>query len=146
MRVIKFRAWTGKKMIYQEKQYLASFIRRIVPEIIGDHGGGDYREHESYLPNGGVIDEYLLQFTEMQDSHGREIYDGDIVEIRQPYETIQAQVFWGEVTNAYQWICGQTWLFRFKSGAQGPVLPYLRYGYELRVIGNIYEDPELLQK
>jgi hypothetical protein len=87
----------------------------------------------------------LMQFTEMQDSHGHDIYDGDIVEINQPYETIHAPVFWGEVTNSYQWICGQTWLFRFSNGTQGPVLPYLRYGYELRVIGNIYEQPHLLE-
>jgi hypothetical protein len=55
MREIKFRAWTGKEMYYQDDQYLASFVRRAVPKIIGGHGGDDYRDHESYLPNGGDI-------------------------------------------------------------------------------------------
>ncbi len=50
-RIIKFRAWTGKQMVYQDEQYLVSFIRRVVPQIIVDHGGKAFSQHESYLPN-----------------------------------------------------------------------------------------------
>lgn len=91
-RKIKFRAWTGKQMIYQDQQYLASFIRRVVPEIIQDHGGKHYVSHESYLPNGGVIDEYLTQWTGMQDCKGRDIYEGDILRIEDATAKV---VFWG---------------------------------------------------
>jgi hypothetical protein len=73
MRDIKFRAWTGKEMIYQDKQYLASFIRRVVPQIIRDHGGEPFSQHESYLPNGGNLDEYLMQFTGLKDYKDKEI-------------------------------------------------------------------------
>ena len=131
MREIHFRAW---------QQVTKTMFYNIEKGTGAPHGNPPFAD---YLENANMI---VMQFTEMQDSHGREIYDGDIVEIKQPFETILAQVFWGEVTNSYQWICGQTWLFCFESGAQGPVLPYLRYGYELRVIGNVYENPELITR
>lgn len=66
-------------MLYQDTQYLASFIRRIVPEIILDHGGEAFSQHESYLPNGGVIDEYLMLYIGRKDQHGIEIYEDDKV-------------------------------------------------------------------
>jgi hypothetical protein len=78
---IEFRAWTGKKMIYQDNQYLGSFIRRVVPQIIWGHDEtAGYREHESYLPNGSVIDEYLQQLTPFKDKNDKKVYIRDIID------------------------------------------------------------------
>ncbi len=137
MRIIKFRAWdTHQKKMYRYVEHTTYNDGSADVTLIAD--AADYR----FSPN--AADRELLQFTEMQDSYERDIYDGDSVEIKQPFDTIRASVFWGEVSNSYQWTCGQTWLFRFPNGTQGPVLPYLCYGYKLRILGAIYENATLL--
>lgn len=132
-RTIKFRAWTGKEMFYQDKQYLASFIRRVVPKIILDHGGENYREHESYLPNGGVIDEYLTQWTGLLDCNDKEIYEGDIVRMEQATAKV---VFW-EHPPAYglDALDEDEWCDDWNLSDDSK---------HMEVIGNIYETPELL--
>ncbi len=119
-------------MYYQDDQYLVSFVRRAVPMIIVGHGGEVYREHESYLPNGGNIDEYLMQFTGILDKNGKEIYEGDIV------------VFDG-LSNREDKVVGEGEV-NFICGAFGVDAYYLHElkNTRLEVIGNIYENPDLL--
>ncbi len=146
MREIKFRAWDEKN-----KQMLYT-----VPWLICEQHGmargdlADYVELDSksrsYIA-GDHID--LMQFTGLTDYHGKEIYDGDVVQITELYgDKQQAKVFWGPVTADYQWMNGETWLLHFSSGAEGPLYPYCkpRNYYRLEIIGNIYENSELLEK
>ena len=129
MRAIKFRAWTGKKMFYQENQYLGSFIRRAVAEINLDHDR-EPREHESYLPNGGDIEEYLTQFTGLLDRNGVEVYEGDI--IRNPWDETEIGLV-SYVDNAFMpsFAYSETASMQMEDG---------------EVVGNVYQNPELLDK
>jgi hypothetical protein len=117
-------------MFYQDKQYLASFIRRAIPMIMRDHGIEEWREHESYLPNGGNIDEYLMQFTGLEDCDGVDVYEGDILDagVNMPY-----QVMWDEERLA--------WMGKPQNGICFLCEMDMKH---YQVIGNIYEHPQMI--
>lgn len=149
---LKFRAWTGKHMFYQGDQYLASFIRRAVQQIIEDSSGKQStQEHESYLPNGGDIEEYLTQYTGKQDKNGRGVYDKDIIRFTNPRpgkrwhkrhgdkNYLDMLVAWNKKKGA--------WSLYWKN-KNGELLHQPLYGtldQNHQVVGNIYENAELLE-
>lgn len=136
-REIKFRAWTGRQMMYQDKQYLGSFIRRVVTRVMLEQGSEKPMEHESYLPKGRTIDDYLQQFTGLLDANDKEIYDGDIVLINHPDDRT------GDFTNAigpvFWWDEEGGWYHGNNNGR-----PPKRMWKYVEVIGNRYENPDLL--
>jgi uncharacterized phage protein (TIGR01671 family) len=76
----------------------------------------------------------LLQYTGLVDNEGREIYEGDVVR----YAGIDSFIFWEQ----------ESCSFRIKrSGKQTVQEVPLRKNIlsQIRVIGNIYENPELLK-
>lgn len=154
-RPMTFRAWTGKRMLYQDKQYLASFIRRVVQQINLDHERGFSQAHESYLPNGGNIDEYLMQSTGLTDTHGREIYEGDIIRYgffalndvnkfgiepwnHLPEGTEETDITTEQMRYVVEWDFSKLAALQSHINRDPDVL-----GVE--IIGNIYETPELLE-
>lgn len=127
MREIKFRARLTKDgkpwMFYQDTQYLISFLRRCTSYIFFEKDGEEGK-HESYLPK--PLEDYLDEYTGLKDKNGKEIYEGDILE---------SQAF----IDTFEWIDGAYSLCR-DMGSR-PITTH--YPYE--VIGNIYENPELLK-
>lgn len=125
-RKIKFRGWIpeDKKMFYQDDQYLGSFIRRLVGFITG------FKEHESYLS--GKLEDYLMQYTGLKDKNGVEIYEGDVVDGYKGKHVIE----WGEIVGY-----GFGFVWRPLEGNTESVTGFID---EYEVIGNIYENPDLL--
>lgn len=118
MREIKFRAWDGEKMNY-EVDMLSKW--------------GAIKKGYSSTP---WIKEasagFSMQYTGLKDKNGKEIYEGDIV---------SAIDF--EKTN-YK-IKFEDGCFIFTNGLRGHQLDYSTIqNLQAEVIGNIYENPELL--
>jgi uncharacterized phage protein (TIGR01671 family) len=131
MREIKFRAWDT-----QDKQMLFGF-----PNLENNHF---YEIKGSKYPRRGtdflVLE--IMQYTGLKDKNGKEIYEGDIIVVR----TLQdSNAFDGVWNNAEQKPIPQ--VIEFDDKPYGAIMPSdsgYNPGY-WEVIGNIYENKELLQ-
>lgn len=136
MREIKFRAWDK----FQEEMVSVDRINFDVEEI--DVVIKKTESVEDFYSCG--FDEIeLMQYTGVKDKNGKEIYEGDI------YKTEQ-----GSICKVIWYQNGWKGHYRFKKTYQGESYideEYLelrqtdckRWGVE--VIGNVYENPELLE-
>ena len=130
MRTIKFRIWDGEQMIYPSELHNEQYVLQLNCSYVGKFNGKAY-DH---------INPDLMQFTRLHDKNGREVYEGDVVEIfslsngsghRFPH-VIEVQGC------DYVLTCkplNQSW------GRLGRVA---ELNWSIEVIGNIHENPELL--
>lgn len=97
------------------------------PYIVGDvmESNEDYITHEFWVR---VIQRTVGQFTGLKDSNGKEIYEGDIVSIDGANETHMRTIVFERGT------------FHFGHLPDG-MCDYK----DMKVIGNIHENPELLE-
>ena len=126
MRKIKFRAWNSEKKTMRIHDVVVCNGKQVIPV---QTSGNDYWD-----ATWEECENILMQFTGLKDKNGVEIYEGDIVKAN-----INNVVSIGKVVYIDDWAMFQT---EFTIGNIG------RYNcYEAdEVIGNIYENPELLDK
>ena len=138
MRPIRFRAWDieNREMIRVDE---INFGMEIVGTYIGTDERGDpvFR----YLNFKQVI---LMQYTGLKDKNGMEIYEGDIVNITQyfgghPYGEIERVIKRSEYNNNL--------IADSESGdwRTPEVRMTFRSSDDYEVIGNIYQNPELIK-
>lgn len=139
MRVIKFRAWDDGKMIYEKDIWHLSLEDNAV-----------YRLAKFFCNVRN--DCKIMQFTGLTDIKGTEIYEGDIVSCRNRlYEVainfngfyLQRYKLWnGKFKPAFQYAMSLITKPRKEGdrGENGGVVD------SAEVIGNIYQNPELLEK
>jgi len=124
MREIKFRAW--------DKKYGAWVKNMRV------YQNGAAADDNSWLPSKDIA---LMQFTGLHDRSGREVYEGDILKWRKhPRATEVGEVLWNQSSASFC-VKDQNELEK-ERGFWRPVSLYAMNSIE--VIGNIYENPELL--
>ena len=129
---LKFRAWDKSK----QKMYTASEL------IIWDNKvyANDIRDLTHEILNGWVIDEeYLMQSTGIFDKNGVEIFEGDILELEDGDEVIgNGKLVW----NKWQAVLVVEAIGIEDTTAFNELIDDIS---SYRVIGNIYENPELLE-
>lgn len=115
-REIKFRAWNNERMTYKP--------------IVGDGTNG--REAAEVWLNDALSlsDEVLMQYTGCKDKNGAEVHEGDIVTDKHMTKGVVKYV---QSDAAFKIVSDDDRLFFLTSDIDG-----------LTVIGNIYENPELL--
>jgi len=138
-REIKFRAWDKKENKMQQ-----------VVQILYGHEASNYplsvdffRSVKSRL----IKDIELMQYTGLKDKNGVEIYEGDIIDYLGTFES--GDGYRGEIKfdEGVYYFMGKSKIGR----KAGVISSYVGLAHEkayqhCEVIGNIYENPELLTK
>ncbi len=124
MRIIKFRAWDTKKKCFYEPIYCDEkwFLHKI--------------DLEDDIPL--LIGTPIMQFTGLLDKNGKEIYEGDIVIPRDSDRPLKLFIESAKKPFVIKWEY---------SGWEN-IDNREEYGFlssDLEIIGNIYENPELIK-
>lgn len=124
MREIKFRAWSKRGAGMSSCADFAEWIRQyqLTPH---------FQPHEHFDPKNAVV----MQFTGLKDKNGKEIYEGDVV-TWQGVNDVRGEAYFERgrflVRNHYV------------THYDDPSDAFGEGAKTLEVIGNIYENPELL--
>jgi uncharacterized phage protein (TIGR01671 family) len=135
MREIKFRAW-DKRQFEDGRMFEVKGMEwpKDCDPIVWGSG--------KKTPN--VV---LLQYTELKDKNDREIYEGDIVHIT-PTPGARTKDWEQWSTNEHKAITFDGCAFRFDGMNLAEIFGWGGYPSHINpeVVGNIYENPELLSK
>lgn len=131
-RIIKFRAWNKETKKIVDLNAITPFALAIIPSMVGAGDG-------VYVPDDSRLE--VMQFTGLLDSQGKEIWEGDIIQ-NMVYGG-KAVIRWGIEGETYAGWCVE-WIVDKPYSIPTYDLLYFKNLENCEVIGNIYENPELV--
>jgi len=142
MKQIKFRAWDGGKFV--------------VPDYIDRSGTAHWKENS--IPETSKI---IVEYTGLHDKNGKEIYEGDIVKFNVSFECKRGGHSYSSVNGDERTYKKIDYLpcevvshkdggWAFKNNDHNVIKPWWvchdDIGKEAEIIGNIFENSELLKE
>ena len=121
----KFKVWDklAQRMIYPDKGYQQHYIIDL------------YGRFHNLQKGSGGNDYVVIEYTGLKDKNGKEIYEGDIVK----WGDLNYLVEWNDI--AYKWQGRCPYYHRYHH----PTTENFRDLMNGIVVGNIFENPELLK-
>jgi len=141
MREIKFRAWDNLEKDYLNEEDMAiNNLNNIFIFEIYDKNDTDLW-YTRLLPDPDNKRHVIEQYTGLKDKNGREIYEGDIVSVRDSPVAVEDEkgvcyVAWSSVLAGF--ILKGSDAYKFDEQSLSDL--------KLIIIGNIHENPELLEE
>jgi uncharacterized phage protein (TIGR01671 family) len=136
-RPIKFRAWNHR----YKKMFDVTHLDMSSSEVMTGYVDFEGNEGDVWDAIFDGKDYTLMQYTGLKDKNGKEIYEGDIVRYKErmddhgEVQTLEAKVFYSEEYGSF-----------FMGGLVGWNTFHDNSLYDVpEIIGNIYENPELLK-
>lgn len=120
MREIKFRAWIKEVDEIREVEYINFWKKKI---------SYPHKFCKEYYLNADFDEIELMEYTGLKDMDGKEIYEGDIL-----FESFREEYFKVVFENG-----------SFRAEADGYSLDLEDYAHICEVVGNIYENAELME-
>ncbi len=143
MRTIKFRGWSEKhnKMFYVDFEELCSqySVEGEANGTLNEHSVNVDCDEYKFVESMGYVGSVIMQFTGPKDKNGKEIYEDDIVKLNCG---CIAQIRFDRAE--FESFMTTEQIKKHVPHHKKDSIQY-RWKFSCEVIGNIYENPELLK-